>query len=120
MSLLYRLNLIIELFFYEWTQQPSVLQILKIGSQEIVYCYGIHIEHIPSGNIHLYQRQYYPCELLPNSYTGVHEGKCLTAQLYGGYIDISVNVMPHQHHDYDPSTRTSGSFFFYFIFIGNV
>lgn len=34
----------------------------------------------------------------------------LTAHLYGGDIDISVNVMPHQHHDYDLLTHASGSF----------
>lgn len=34
-----------------------------------------------------------------------------SAHLYGGDIDISVNVMPHHPHDCDLFTHTSGSFF---------
>lgn len=56
--------------------EVKALHRLKIGSWEIVYCYGIHIEHFPSGNIYLYQRQYCPSELLPNGYIGRCEGKC--------------------------------------------
>lgn len=42
------------------------------------------------------------------------KGSVLTAQLYGGDIDISVNVMPHQHLEYDLWTPTSEIFSFFF------
>ena len=48
------------------------------------------------------------------------KGSVLAAQLYGGDIDISVNVMPHRHNDYDLSTHTSGNLSYFFSFIGKV
>lgn len=38
---------------------------------------------------------------------GGWKGSVLTAQLYGGDIDISVSVMPPKHRDHNPWTHTS-------------
>lgn len=100
----------------EWTKEVEALHRLKIGKWRdcLLLWHPVYpplaISIFIKGNI-----------VRLNCFQMVTEdgkkGCVLAAQLYGGYIDISVNIMPHQHHEYDLATLKSLCFF---LFIGSL
>ena len=81
--------------------EAVALQRLKTGGRQIVYYYGIHTAYFPLAISISIKGNIVPLNCFQTLIENSMKGSVLTAQLYGAYIDISMNVMLRQYHDYD-------------------